>query len=62
MTSLLAFADPTHIPYGSDWPFAPKEGSWYFAEQLNRYPLTPEQRLAIDRGNAEALFPQLKGF
>ncbi len=60
LPSLLAFAEPTRITYGSDWPFAPKERSWHFARLLDDYPLTPAQRHAIDRGNAEALFPRLR--
>jgi 6-methylsalicylate decarboxylase len=39
LPALQAFADPGHILYGSDWPFA----------QLH----------AVNRGNAEALFPRL---
>ena len=61
LPSLLAFADPTHITYGSDWPFAPKERSWHFARLLDEFALTPAQRHAIDRGNAERLFPRLVG-
>lgn len=58
LPALLAFADPTHITYGSDWPFAPAERSLHFAHLLDEYPLTPEQRAAIHRGNAEQLFPK----
>ena len=60
LPSLLAFAQPEHITFGSDWPFAPKARSLHFADLLDRYPLTAEQRLAIDRGNDERLFPRLK--
>lgn len=58
LPAVLAFADPERITYGSDWPFAPAERSLHFARLLEEYPLTEEQRLAIDRGNAEKLFPQ----
>lgn len=58
LPSLLAFADPTRILYGSDWPFAPAARSLHFARLLDEYPLTPEQRHAIHRGNAEALVPR----
>ena len=61
LPSLLAFAEPTHITFGSDWPFAPKHRSLHFAGLLDEFALTPEQRYAIDRGNAEALFPRLRG-
>ena len=61
LPSLLAFADPARITFGSDWPFATKARSWHFARLLDEYPLTPEQRHAIDRGNAEQLFARLRG-
>lgn len=56
LPSLLAFADPSHILFGSDWPFAPIEAVNHFTNGLDTYPLDPELRAAIDRGNAEALF------
>ena len=59
LPSLLAFADPTHITFGSDWPYAPKERSLHFARLLDQYPLDDAQRRAIDRGNALRLFPRL---
>ncbi|WP_244289413.1 amidohydrolase family protein [Burkholderia puraquae] len=59
MPALLAFADPTHITFGSDWPYAPKSSSLAFTEMLHAFPLTPDQRHAIYRGNAEQLFPRL---
>lgn len=59
LPSLLAFADPARILFGSDWPFAPAARSQHFARLLDEYPLPPAQRLAIDRGNALALFPRL---
>ncbi|HOB65577.1 amidohydrolase family protein [Ottowia sp.] len=59
LPSLLAFADPARITYGSDWPFAPHARSLHFARLLDEYALTPAQRHAIDRGNAEKLFPRL---
>jgi 6-methylsalicylate decarboxylase len=58
LPSLLAFADPTHITFGSDFPFAPS--SKMFTAALDAYPLDDTQRHAIARGNAEALFPRLR--
>ncbi|WP_328715291.1 amidohydrolase family protein [Nocardia salmonicida] len=57
MPSLLAFADPTHITYGSDFPYVPS--SKLFDAMLDHHPLSEQQRSAIDRGNALALFPRL---
>jgi predicted TIM-barrel fold metal-dependent hydrolase len=55
---LQHIADPGRIVFGSDWPFA---NARVTAEAIKTYealPLAPEQREAIDRGNALALFPQ----
>lgn len=57
MPSLLAFADPTHITFGSDFPFAPT--SKLFTDMLDDYQIDEVLRIGVDRGNAEALFPRL---
>lgn len=59
LPSLLAFADPSRITFGSDWPYAPKARSLHFAQLLDAFDLRPEMRGAIDRGNAQKLFPRL---
>ena len=59
LPSLLAFADPTHIIFGSDFPYAPAPVCHLFTAALDAYPLNEEQRHAINRGNAEKLFPRL---
>ncbi|MFZ3573314.1 amidohydrolase family protein [Streptomyces sp. BH097] len=60
LPALLAFAEPGHVLYGSDWPFAPQEAGTYYNRYLTSYPdFTPGQAKAIDRDNAEALFPRL---
>jgi predicted TIM-barrel fold metal-dependent hydrolase len=54
---LLAFANPGHVLYGSDWPFAPTVVGDYFNNLLdNNQSLDTETRAGIDRKNAEALF------
>ncbi len=61
LPTLLAFAKPGHITYGSDFPFAPLMVSQLFTAGLESYPeLDDSMRGAIDRGNAEALFPRLR--
>lgn len=61
LPSLLAFAKPGHITFGSDFPFAPLAASQYFTAALEKYDgLDDEARTAIDRTNALALFPRLK--
>ena len=59
LPSLLAFADPSHILFGSDWPHAPLAAVSHFTNGLDAYPLDSELRAAINYKNAEALFPQL---
>ncbi len=57
LPTLLAFAQPGHITFGSDWPFAPVAAGHYFAAGLDG--LDDGDRVAIDRTNALALFPRL---
>lgn len=59
LPTLLAFAEPGHITFGSDWPFAPLAGSLYFAAGLENFPIEPAGRAAIEHLNAYALFPRL---
>ncbi|MFB6532566.1 amidohydrolase family protein [Streptomyces noursei] len=62
LPALLAFAEPGHVLYGSDWPFAPQEAGTYYNTYLETYPdYAPGQADAINRTNAEALFPRLAG-
>lgn len=62
LPTLLAFARPGHITFGSDWPFAPVAAGKLFAAGLETYPgLDAATRTNIDRGNALALFPRLGG-
>ncbi|MEU6356306.1 amidohydrolase family protein [Streptomyces sp. NPDC047072] len=62
LPSLLAFAAPGHILYGSDFPFAPEETGTLLDSLLDGYDgFGPGQLDAIDRGSAEALFPRLAG-
>lgn len=59
LPTLLAFAKPGHITFGSDWPFAPVAAGKLFAAGLEIHPLDDDTRGAIERGNALALFPRL---
>ena len=61
LRALLEFAEPGHVMFGSDFPFAPPEWSSALTRQLDEYPdHTPGQLYAINRTSAEALFPRLK--
>ena len=60
LPTLLAFAKPGHITFGSDFPFAPVAAGKLFAAGLETYGgLDAARRDAIDRTNALALFPRL---
>jgi predicted TIM-barrel fold metal-dependent hydrolase len=60
LPNLLAFANPGHVTFGSDIPFAPLAASKYFAEGLDSYPGLDEiSREGINRLNALTLFPRL---
>lgn len=59
LPSLLAFAKPGHVLFGSDWPFAPEIAVSWFAGSFDGYPLDDTARAAIDRDDAAALFPHL---
>ncbi|MBE8470011.1 amidohydrolase family protein [Streptomyces justiciae] len=61
LPTLLAFARPGHVLFGSDWPFAPVAAGQYFANGLDSHPLVPGSLMAISRANAEALFPRFGG-
>jgi predicted TIM-barrel fold metal-dependent hydrolase len=59
LPTLLAFAQPGHVTFGSDWPFAPAPAAQLFAVGLESYPgLDTDGRGRIDRTNALALFPR----
>ena len=60
---LMQFAKKGHVLFGSDFPFAPQDtvdvmtGGWErYAEGLEE-----KERWLVERGNAEALFPRLRG-
>lgn len=59
LPSLLAFARPGHVLFGSDWPYAPPIAVSYFTTQLDAYAgLDRDGHAAIDRISAESLFPR----
>ncbi|MGW4716702.1 amidohydrolase family protein [Nocardia sp. NPDC004260] len=59
LPSLLAFAEPGHVLYGSDWPFAPEPAVHYFNAGLDTFPGCDDgTRRNIQRENAIALFPR----
>ncbi|WP_030712343.1 hypothetical protein [Streptomyces sp. NRRL F-2580] len=60
LPSLLAFAEPGHVPDGSDFPTVPEEWCGGFDDGLDGYPHWEDgQPHSTHRGNAECLFPRL---
>lgn len=60
LPSLLSFADPARVLYGTDYPFAPAPAVRFLRQEYEDVALKPRQRAAIDRTNALALFPRLE--
>jgi predicted TIM-barrel fold metal-dependent hydrolase len=58
MGCLREIADPSRVVFGSDWPFA-NAAILRAADEDSAKALTAAERRAIDRANAEALFPRL---
>lgn len=60
LPSLMALADPTHVLFATDWPYATDAIVGAFERMYEQYSFNAKQRASIDRGNAEALFPRLR--
>lgn len=59
LPSLLAFAAPGHVLYGSGLPMLPEDRAVSFDGGLDDRPLREPGRLdAVGRGNAERRFPR----
>ena len=61
LPSLLAFAAPGHVTFGSDFPYAPPPVVAAFTGMYESFALDDAQRRSIDRGAAEDLLPRLRG-
>jgi 6-methylsalicylate decarboxylase len=62
LPTLLAFAEPHRVLFGSGFPFAPSQTGKYFADNLDAVEtvrIEPVRLQDINRNNAEALFPRL---
>ncbi len=60
LPSLLAFAKPGHVLFGSDWPYCPNTTVGFFTGNLDEYKgLDAAGHAAINRHSAEILFPRL---
>ena len=60
LPSLLSFAKPGHVLFGSDWPYCPNTTVGFFTGNLDDYKgLDATGHAAINRHSAEVLFPRL---
>jgi predicted TIM-barrel fold metal-dependent hydrolase len=59
LPSLLAFAQPGHVLFGSDWPYAPSAVVGLFTGELDKYELSAMEQTAIARESAAAILPRL---
>ncbi len=60
LPSLLPFAKPHHVLFGSDSPYSPERAVEFFTGNLDEYKgLDHAGHAAINRSNAEMLFPRL---
>jgi 6-methylsalicylate decarboxylase len=58
LPSLFAFADPDRVMFGSDFPFPPQPVVVGTARMWEKFEINADLRRAVDRGNAERLFPR----
>jgi 6-methylsalicylate decarboxylase len=62
LPSLLALADPTHLLYGTDWPWTPEPAVTAFTGAIKATPLLAEdQVIAMMSTNGWPLLPRLGG-
>jgi predicted TIM-barrel fold metal-dependent hydrolase len=60
LPSLFGLAQPDHVLYATDWPYATDAIVGAFTGMYESYSMSGAQRASIDRANAEALFPRLR--
>lgn len=60
LASLMAFAAPGHVLYGSDFPYAPATVGASFTRQLDACAATHPELLSINNASASALLPRLR--
>lgn len=58
LPSLLAFAHPGRVLYGTDWPLCPSSAVTGFTARLDTF-LSDTDWTLVNRANAEKLFPRL---
>lgn len=62
LRALFELVEPSHVLFGTDWPFAPSRVTAESVEQLSAFDgIDAAAQDLISRGNALALFPRLAG-
>ena len=59
LPSLAAFAQPGHLTFGTDWPYANTAQASAFTDELDARGLDPDTADAINFASAKQLFPRL---
>jgi 6-methylsalicylate decarboxylase len=59
LPALTAFAQPDHVTFGTDWPYANTAQASAFTAELDSRGLAPDVASAINFANAKQLFPRL---
>lgn len=63
LPSLMAFARPGHVLFGSDWPYCPDKNIGSFTGNLDSYEgLEAAGHAAVNRTSAAALLPRLAAY
>jgi 6-methylsalicylate decarboxylase len=57
LAAMTSFFPPSHILFGSDYPFVPPKE---YIEGIQHYPMSPQLRAGIDRDNALKLLARLR--
>lgn len=61
LSGLLAVTDPSHVMFGSDWPYIHRETVEMQTDNLQQWSgFTPESFAAMERNSALALFPRFR--
>jgi predicted TIM-barrel fold metal-dependent hydrolase len=60
LSSLLSLVEPSHVLYGSDYPFLPERVVKLMNESLQDYDFGRENLMKIAQQNAINLFPRFK--
>ncbi|KAG6551980.1 hypothetical protein Mapa_006285 [Marchantia paleacea] len=59
LPTILQFATPDHMTFGTDWPYVTFAGSKFYTDTIDAYPLSDRDRDLINSTNSRAIFKHL---